>query len=86
MAADTTPLSPDFGSDGGTKRMWVADFGAPGISAVQLDQNEPRFYALAPMSWQPESGNVGIGEYDHPASCTLGPASSKASGSVDVGA
>jgi len=113
VAADTTPLSPNFGSGGGpdlfaqafetayadrrlklaagpqagdgTKRLWVADFGAAGISAVQLDQNEPAFFALAPMSRQLESGTVGVGEYD-PASGTLGPASSKAFGSVDVDA
>ncbi|HEY6788133.1 MAG TPA: LysM peptidoglycan-binding domain-containing protein [Trebonia sp.] len=111
VAADTTPLNPNFGSDGGpelfaqafetayadrrlklatgpqagngTKPLWVADFGAAGISAVQLDPDEPRYYALAPMSRQLESGNVLVADYD-PASGTLGPASSKAFGSVDV--
>lgn len=113
VAADTTPLSPNFGPDGrpdlfaqafetaytdrrlklatgpqagdGTKRLWVADFGTPGVSAVQVDQSEPRFYALAPISQQLESGNVLVGDYD-PASGTLGPASGKTFGSVDLDA
>ncbi|MDQ1721432.1 MAG: hypothetical protein QOI26_1166, partial [Pseudonocardiales bacterium] len=70
---------------GGTSRLWVVDFGSPGISAVHLQPDAPAFFALQPMSQQLESGNATVAAYD-PSTGGLGVATKKAFASVDVDA
>ncbi len=69
----------------GAKRLWVLDFGAAGVSQVQIDPATPRFYAVRPMSQQLESGDAQVGDYQ-PATGTLAPAASKTFSSVDIDA
>ncbi len=69
----------------GAKRLWVVDFGAAGVSQVQIDPASPRFYAVRPMSQQLESGDADVGDYQ-PSTGTLSSTTSKAFSSVDIDA
>ncbi|HJQ02937.1 MAG TPA: LysM peptidoglycan-binding domain-containing protein [Jatrophihabitans sp.] len=70
---------------GGTGLLWVVDFAATGISAVQLQPDAPAFFALQPMSQQLESGTATVAAYD-PDTGGLGVPSKQAFASVDIDA
>lgn len=69
----------------GAKRLWVVDFGAAGVSKVQIDPLSARFYAVRPMSQQLESGDAKVADY-LPHSGTLGETATKTFSSVDIDA
>ncbi|NUT91117.1 MAG: LysM peptidoglycan-binding domain-containing protein, partial [Saccharothrix sp.] len=69
----------------GAPPLWVVDFGPNGVSAVKVRPDQPRFFALAPMSRELLGGTVPVGEYD-PATGALDPATPKTFTAVDVDA
>ncbi len=58
VAAGATSAAP-----GTTAPIWAVNFGPKGISSVAVDASRPTFYALPPLSTQPQAGELTFPSY-----------------------